>query len=82
MIIRILFIVAFLAMLFQVCSPKVTGLSTNGTILKSEEDRVFVLFEEELGDPGYFTGGWFYFPGKGIVKKENYKIEVHLIKIR
>ena len=68
-------------LLFQMCSPGVMGLSTEGRIIKSEEDRVFVLFEEQIGDPGKFTGSWFYFPGLGVINERDYYIEVRLVKI-
>ncbi|HLU89224.1 MAG TPA: hypothetical protein VKZ51_05280 [Cyclobacteriaceae bacterium] len=62
----------------QACAPEVRGLSTEGTIIATENDRVYTLFEDVLGNTGSFTGGWFYFPGVGIVNKSDYKIKVIL----
>jgi len=73
-----IFIGLAVLILFQDCAPAVKGLSTEGTIIATENDRVYTLFEDVLGNPGEFTGSWFYFPGVGIVNKANYRIKVIL----
>lgn len=69
-----------LMLLFQMCSPAVMGLATEGKIIKVEPDRVFVLFEEQMGKPGRFTGSWFYFPGLGLIDEHDYYVKVSLVK--
>ena len=69
-------------LLLSSCSPRITALRTEGIIIHSEEDRVFVLFEDALGKPGNYSGNWFYVPGVGIVDRERYKILVTLEEIK
>lgn len=71
-----------LLLLLISCSPRIQALHTEGIIIKSEEDRVFVLFEDALGKPGNYSGNWFYVPGVGIVDRERYKILVTLEEIK
>ncbi|PRY90619.1 hypothetical protein [Mongoliibacter ruber] len=65
------FLLLFMAM--RCGTPKVLGLKTEGIILKAEPDRVFILFEDALGEPGTYSGQWYYVPGEGIVNKEKFK---------
>jgi|GEM_PF-2069913 len=73
-------ITLLIMVMFQNCAPAVMGLSTEGKILKSHEERIYVLFEEKLGKPGQYTGGWFYFPGLGIIDEHAYYVQVSLVQ--
>ena len=69
-----------MAVVFQSCAPAVVGLSTEAKILKSEPDRIYALFEEEMGKPGHYTGGWFHFPGLPQIPEHEYYLQVILVK--
>lgn len=62
------------------CSHRsmISGLETSGQIVKTDQDRVLVVFEDKMGKPGWFATQWFYFPGVGIVSKEQYRVKVIL----
>ena len=62
------------------CKVQNTGMHTDGQILLSEEDRLFVIFEGAFKKNTLYAE-WFYFPSHGIVDKEKYKIIVSLTKI-
>lgn len=69
-----------MAVVFQSCAPAVVGLSTKAALLKSEPNRVYGLFEEDMGKPGYYTGGWFHFPGLPELPEHEYYLQVILVK--
>lgn len=73
-------LIILLLLLCSCASRKPVGLYTTGTILMTENDRVFVLFEDAFDRPGNFLGDWFYFPGIGLINREDYSVEVKLIK--
>lgn len=78
---RLLISIAILmAVVFQSCAPAVVGLSTKADILKSEPNRVYGLFEEEMGKPGHYTGSWFHFPGLPELPEHEYYLQVILVK--
>jgi len=78
---RLLISMAILmAVVCQSCAPAVMGLSTEAKILKSEPGRVYGLFEEEMGKPGHYTGGWLHFPGLPELPEHEYYLQVILVK--
>lgn len=73
-------ILILLMILLGSCAGQKRGLYPEGTILKAERDRVFVLFEDAYAAPGTYGGEWFYFPGIGLINKDDYCVQVTLIK--
>lgn len=67
-------------LLFSSCTT-VRGLDTQGTIIKAEPDRVFVLFEDAMGKPGTYSGNWFHIPGAGMIDITKSYVKVHIIQI-